>query len=106
MNTFEATRPAVATTSTAPRAADAADRARRLRHLRERLYTALAAVCIAILLMNLTGCGGGGDDDLGLQLVALPADATACPAQPFVGPLPTWCVDTAGQPVPPSGKPQ
>ena len=64
------------------------------------------AIALLALAASLTACGGGGDDDLGLQLVALPADAHACPAQPFVGPLPTWCVDAAGQPVPPSGKPQ
>lgn len=69
------------------------------------IRTAALLLLLAVTLA-LTACGGGGDDDLGLQLVALPSDAQACPAQPFVGPLPTWCVDTAGQPVPPSGKPQ
>ena len=78
-------------------------------------FNAFAIRTAALLLLvsatlALTACGGGGDDDTGLQLVALPADAHACPAQPFVGPLPTWCVDAArgaaNDPVPPSGKPQ
>lgn len=104
MSTFEATRPAVATTAantgaTEPASVQSTAISRAL--VRISILLLLAAVLAA-----LAGCGGGGDDDLGLQLVALPADATACPAQPFVGPLPTWCVDTAGQPVPPVGKPQ
>lgn len=111
MSTFEATRPAVSTTgsttsantgATEPASVQSTAASRAL--VRISILLLLAAVLAA-----LAGCGGGGDDDLGLQLVALPADAKACPAQPFVGPLPTWCVDTAGQPapaVPPVGKPQ
>lgn len=102
MSTFEATRPAVVTTIATPSHIQPTAISRAL--VRISILLLLAAVLAA-----LAGCGGGGDDDLGLQLVALPADATACPAQPFVGPLPTWCVDSAGQPVPavpPVGKPQ
>lgn len=72
-------------------------------------FTTIRTAAVLLLLaitLALTACGGGGDDDLGLQLVALPSDAQACPAQPFVGPLPPWCVAGDNTPVPATGKPQ
>ena len=107
MSTFEATRPAVANAAGTSANTGAAEPASvQSTAISRALVRISILLLLAAVLAALAGCGGGGDDDLGLQLVALPADATACPAQPFVGPLPTWCVDTAGQPVPPVGKPQ